>query len=159
MRHLNEEDRKTISSMLAHDAKCIEIAEKIGCDPTTIAKEIKRNRIITRDASKGKSKFLCKKLDKWPYICNTCSHKYTNCQFIQMKYDSSLAQQKYEAKLHNSRKGINLTKEEHDKLVSSIVEGLANHKSVYDSIKESGVDISLPTVYRYIEKNAFQFQK
>ena len=72
MSHLKEADRKTINSMLAHGNKCCEIAEAVGCDPTTIAKEIKRNRIVSKDASKGRNKILCKKLDRWPYVCGTC---------------------------------------------------------------------------------------
>lgn len=159
MGHLKEEDRKTISSMLAHEAKCVEIAERVGCDPTAIAKEIKRNRIVSRDASKGKCKLLCKKLDRWPYVCGACPHKYADCQFIQMKYDSSVAQKEYEAKLHSSRMGINLTKDEYERLVSSIIDGLASHKSVYASLKDSGVDVSLPTVYRYIEEKRVPITK
>lgn len=125
MPHLKEEDRKKIDSMLAHGSKCCEIAEAVGCDPTTIAKEIKRNRVISRDASKGQGKVLCKKLDKWPYVCGACKHKYTDCCFAQPKYDPILAQRKYEAKLHNSRKGINLAKEEYEHLILTIKEGLA----------------------------------
>ena len=53
-----------------------------------------------------------------------------------------LAQKKYEAKLHNSRKGINLTKEEYDRLVSTIKEGLAIKRSVYAYISEKRVPIS-----------------
>ena len=159
MSHLTEENRKKISSMLAHGYKCCEIAEEIGCDPTTIAKEIKRNRIISKDASRGQNKFLCSKLDKWPYVCGICKHKYTDCRFMQMKYDAILAQKKYEAKLHNSRRGINLTKEEYDQLVETIKEGFKTKRSVYASIKASKVDISLPTVYRYISEKKVPISK
>ena len=159
MSHLTEENRKKISSMLAHGNKCCEIAEEIGCDPTTIAKEIKRNRVISKDASKGLNKCLCKKLDKWPYVCGTCKHKYTDCSFIQLKYDPIFAQKKYEAKLHNSRKGINLTKEEYDQLVTTIKEGLKTKRSIYASIKASKVDVSLPTVYRYISEKKVPISK
>ena len=79
MAHLDEKDRKTISSMIAHGRKCAEIGEAIGCDPTTVAKEVKRNRIVSREAPKGGSKLLCKKLDRWPYVCGACGHKYTDC--------------------------------------------------------------------------------
>ena len=85
MPHLKEADRKRINSMLAHGNKCCEIAEAVGCDPTTIAKEIKRNRIVSKDASKGQNKILCKKLDRWPYVCGACKHKYTDCCFLQLK--------------------------------------------------------------------------
>lgn len=36
MSHLTMENRKTIASMLSHGKKCVEIANVIGCDPTTI---------------------------------------------------------------------------------------------------------------------------
>ena len=144
--------------MLAHGRKCCEIAGEIGCDPTTVAKEVKRNRVVACDNSKG-GKCLCKKLDRWPYVCGACKHKYTNCAFVQLRYDSSLAQKKYEEKLHNSRKGINLTKEEYDTLVLSIKEGLREKKSLYASVKASGIDVSLPTVYRYIEEKKIPVSK
>ena len=159
MPHLKEADRKRINSMLAHGNKCCEIAEAVGCDPTTIAKEIKRNRIVSKDASKGQGKVLCKKLDRWPYVCGACKHKYTDCCFLQLKYDPTLAQRKYEARLRNSRKGINLTKEEYDRLVSAIKEGLSIKRSVYASVKASKVGISLPTVYRYISETRVPISK
>ena len=37
MPHLTDDYRKTISNMLVHKAKCIDIANKIGCDPTIIS--------------------------------------------------------------------------------------------------------------------------
>lgn len=46
MSHLTFENRKLISSMIAQGKKCIDIAREIGCDPTTIAKEIKKNSVI-----------------------------------------------------------------------------------------------------------------
>ena len=159
MSHLTFENRKTISSMIAHEKRCCEIAKTIDCDPTTIAKEIKRNRVILKDASKGQEKFLCKRLDKWPYVCGSCKHKYTDCCFMQLKYDATRAQQKYEAKLHNSRRGINLTKEEYETLVTSIKDGLKNKKSIYASLIDSKVDISLPTVYRYISEKKVPISK
>ena len=86
-------------------------------------------------------------------------HKYTDCCFLQLKYDPMLAQRKYEARLRNSRKGINLTKEEYDRLVSAIKEGLSIKRSVYASVKASKVGISLPTVYRYISERRVPISK
>ena len=111
MSHLTEENRKTISNMLTHKATCKEIAERIGCDPTTISKEIKKNRVISKEA-KGNKKILCKKLDRYPYVCLDCPKKYTTCTITQLRYIVDVAQKKYEYRLHESRKGINLTKEE-----------------------------------------------
>ena len=151
MSHLTDEDRKTIANMLSHKARCIEIANKIGCDPTTISKEIKKNRIISKEA-KGDKKILCKKLEKYPFVCLDCSKKYTTCTLTQLRYNCEIAQKKYEYRLHESRKGINLTAEEHATLNAALKEGLMNKKSVYAIIHSIDVDVSLPTIYRYIKE-------
>ena len=50
MSHLTNDDRGTIASMLAHERSWKDIAEAIGCDPTTISKEIKNNQIISNSS-------------------------------------------------------------------------------------------------------------
>ena len=42
--HINFEQRKLISSKIAHNDKLIEIAEKLDLDPRSISKEVRRNR-------------------------------------------------------------------------------------------------------------------
>ena len=158
MSHLTLENRKKISNMLAHNNSCVEIAEEIGCDPTTIAKEIKKNRVISKE-SKTKSKFLCKKLERFPYVCRDCSRKYDGCTLTQLKYEPVIAQKKYEYRLHYLRQGINLTKEEHETLLTYLKEGKEIKRSVYNSLLASKVDISLPTVYRYIDQKKINFTK
>ena len=158
MSHLTGEDRKKISNMLSHGASCKDIANAIGCDPTTISKEIKKNRVISKEA-KGDKKILCKKLDRFPFVCLDCPHKYTSCTLTQLRYNSEFAQKKYEYKLHESRKGINLTKEEHELLNEILKEGLKDKKSIYSIIHSSSLDISIPTVYRYIQEKKLDITK
>lgn len=158
MSHFTFDERKTINSMLVNGYKCVDIAKKLNKDPTSIAKEIKRNRIISKEG-KTKDKFLCKKLDKYPYVCVDCKHKYTDCVLTQLRYDVKIAQAKADAKLHNSRTGINLTKEEHELLNSLLIVGLRNKRSLYSIVKESGLDISVPTVYRYINEKKVNVTK
>ena len=158
MKHLTEENRKIICSMLSQHKKCWEIAEQIGCDPTTISKEIKRNRTISKEA-RSSLKPICKKLDRFPYVCLDCNHKYTDCTLTQMKYDSRISNAKSEYRLHETRKGINLTPEEHGELCSVIREGLANKKSIYSIITENNLKISVPTVYRYINEKKIAISK
>ncbi len=157
MSHLTFENRKLIASMLAHKKKCKEIAEAIGCDPTTISKEIKKHRVISKEGKE--KKFLCKKLDRFPFVCSDCPYKYTSFVFTQLRYNAEYAQSKYEYILHTSRKGINLTKEEYENLNERLKEGLKNKKSVYAIVKGSNVDISVPTVYRYITTNKVDIKK
>ena len=44
MSHLTEDDKKKISNMIARHFKFVEIAREIEWDPTTIAKEIIKDR-------------------------------------------------------------------------------------------------------------------
>ena len=144
--------------MLAHKATCREIAERIGCDPTTVSKEIKKNRVISKEA-KGDRKFLCKKLERFPFVCLDCPKKYTSCTLTQLRYDSGLAQKKYVYRLHETRRGINLTPEEHQRLNEALREGLLSKKSIYSIVHSAGVDVSVPTVYRYIEERKVDVSK
>ena len=85
MSHLTNDNRNAIASMLVHKRSCKDIAEAIRCDPTTISKEIKKNRIIS-NPSKLKLKILCKKSDRFPYMCGTCPKKYTTCTLRKTKH-------------------------------------------------------------------------
>lgn len=157
MAHLTYEERKIIANGLSHDKKCIEIAREIGCDSTTISKEIKRNRrLIQEGFQKNK---MCIKLDKYPFVCDGCPHKYKDCLFHQFRYDAKYAQEWYEHRLHNSRKGINLTKEEADKISEALFQAKVDKKSVYATFKNCASGPSLSTIYRYIDKGVLSFKK
>ena len=158
MPHLTESDRKTITTMLSHHAKCVEIAKIIGCDPTTTIKEIKKNRIISKEAA-GNKKILCKKLERYPYVCLDCKNKYVNCSLTQLRYDPVVAYKKYQFRLHETRKGIDLTPEEHRKLNKALKEGLRDKKSIYSIVHGSDVDVSTSTVYRYIQERKVDVSK
>ena len=158
MSHFTIENRKTISRMIAHGAKCKEIAAVLGCDPTSVSKEVKRNRMITKSPATGK-KFLCRRLDRFPFVCRDCPHKYKDCAFVQFRYDASYAQERYEHLLHGSRRGIDLTPEEHRALNDALKYGLKNKKSVYEIAKTSPLGISASTIYRYIEERKVDVTK
>ena len=44
-KHLTFEQRKTISSGISHERKLKDIGESLLVDPTSVSKEMKRNRI------------------------------------------------------------------------------------------------------------------
>lgn len=158
MSHFKLESRKIISHMLAHDKKCCEIAELLDCDPTAVSKEIKRNRVISKTA-RTKEKILCKKLDKRPYVCGNCKYKYTTCTMTQMRYDAKIADVLAQRRLHESRRGINLTREEADELAIYIKSKLENKESLYAALFDSPVKIGLSTLYRYISERKINVEK
>lgn len=149
-KHLNEEQRKIISNGISKGSKLIEIAENIGFDPTSISKEVKRNR---KPTTIGSNITDCKKVKRWPYVCSGCNKKYNNqCAFTKYKYDSSYAQKEANKKLVLSRKGIDLNSEEFKTIDNLIKEGVDNKKSIFQIKIENNdvIDKSVSTLYRYI---------
>lgn len=52
--HLTEGNMKTIFLMLHKKTTCKGIAERIGCNPTTISKKTKKNRVISKTTGNKK---------------------------------------------------------------------------------------------------------
>ena len=149
--HLNFEQRKIINNRItSFGDTASKIAQLIGCDPTTISKEIKRNRFVSKEASCGIKEPICPKTLRFPYVCNKCREK-NNCRKKQYRYEATKAQQSADFKLVVPRRGINLTEEEFNKLDRIIKDGVLNKESIYHIVKSNDtVNVSVPTVYRYI---------
>lgn len=149
-KHLTLEQRKVISNGITHKYTLKMIAETLGCDPTSISKEVKRNREIS---SLGSPNVICKKHTRWPYICSHCKKKYNNqCCLTKYKYDAERAQKKADYNLVITRKGIDLNSNEFETLDSIIKEGVENKKSIYQITIENKniINKSVTTIYRYI---------
>ena len=151
-KHINLEQRKNISSCISHNYKLINIGKILELDPTSISKEVKRNRIPIDYPNATSSN--CKKLQRWPYVCSNCYKRYKQCPFVKFKYDATIAQRKADANLINSRKGIDLNSDEFKSLDSIIKKGIDENKSIYQIKIENKdvIDKSITTLYRYISK-------
>ncbi|MDD6920050.1 MAG: helix-turn-helix domain-containing protein [Eubacteriales bacterium] len=67
--HLNFEHRKIINNQITtQKATAVKIAELLGCDPTTVSKEIKRNRFASKQVAKNTGDPICKKTLIYNYI-------------------------------------------------------------------------------------------
>lgn len=151
-KHINFEQRKTISSCISHNYKLINISRILSLDPRGISKEVKRNRTPIDISTAISSN--CSKLKRWPYVCSNCKYRYKECKFIKFKYDAKTANQKADANLINSRKGIDLDSNEFNTLDSIIKKGTDDNKSIYQIKIENSdsIDKSITTLYRYINK-------
>ena len=149
-KHLTFEQRKTISSSISHNYKLREIGENLLVDPTSVSKEVKRNRIETSAGLKND----CKRTKRWPYVCTGCKEKYKNCPYTKYKYDATIAQKKANTNLINSRRGIDLDSEEFNKLDKIIKDGISENKSIYQIKIENNdtINKSVSTIYGYINK-------
>ena len=148
--HLNKLQRNAIASGLSRGKKLKDIAEEIEADPTSVSKEIKRNRIKTY-AGKIVNE-ACKRIIRYPYCCNTCPKKYGECRFDKYEYRADKAQEKADRRLVNSRVGINMTEEEFNNVDKVIKEGISNKESIYHIVKSNEGMPSTPTIYRWIKE-------
>lgn len=149
-KHLTFEQRKIISSGISHNYKLKEIAGALGFDPTSISKEVKRNR---DSITIGKNITNCQRINRWPYVCTGCNKKYNNqCFFTKYKYDAKSAQNKADINLVSSRKGLDIDSNEFKILDKIIKDGIDSKKSIYQITIENKVTInkSITTIYRYI---------
>ena len=149
-KHLTIEQRKVISNGISHNYKLREIAETLGFDPTSISKEVKRNREAT---TIGINVTNCKRINRWPFVCTGCKKKYNNqCCFTKYKYDAQKAQNKADINLINSRKGIDIDSEKFKEIDKIVKDGIDNKKSIYQITIENKdtINKSVTTLYRYV---------
>ncbi len=148
-KHLSFDQRKMISHMLSKHYKLVEMADLLQVDPSSISKEIKRNRSLIK---KGKMKSsLCKHTLRFPHVCNGCAKKYNLCPFTQFSYDVKKAQDVADYRLVNSRQGLNMTEEEFIHLNETIHAGVLEGQSIYHIVKSHpDIEVSVSNVYRLI---------
>lgn len=68
--HINYEMRKIIASKLTRSYKAKEIADELSIDISAVSKEIKRNRVLTKETYSNVTDPICKKTLRFPYVCN-----------------------------------------------------------------------------------------
>lgn len=151
-KHINFEQRKTISSCISHNYKLINIAKILKFDPTSISKEVKRNRISVDVKNVNSSN--CTKLNRWPYVCTNCKYRYKTCPYIKFIYNAKIAQKISDANLINSRRGLDIDSNEFKQIDYLIKKGVDEDKSIYQIKIENNdkIDKSITTLYRYINK-------
>ncbi len=117
-KHLTLSDRNDIQLGLERGDSFKTIAQFILKDPTTVSKEIKRNRQIRTSTSDG---LPCPLLDKAPFVCNACPKRRQNCGYKKIFYFAKQAQKQYEQTLVEAREGTPLNSQtfwDMDKIIS-----------------------------------------
>ena len=104
-KHLTLSDRNDIQLGLERGETFKAIGQLILKDPTTVSKEVKRNKQI-RDSTSNN--LPCPLLDKAPFVCNGCPKRRQNCGFKKIFYLAKQAQKQYEQTLVESREGLPL---------------------------------------------------
>ena len=148
-KHLTLSDRNDIQLGLERGETFKAIGQSILKDPTTVSKEVKRNKQI-RDSTSNN--LPCPLLDKAPFVCNGCSKRRQNCGYQKIFYLAKQAQKQYEQTLVEAREGTPLNSKtfwDMDKIIS---EGVKKGQHIYHILKTHNLDVSSSTVYRHIRK-------
>lgn len=176
--HLTLDERMIIEKGIHNNSSKSSIADTIGKDKSTIGKEIKLHRKVSRRSSLSlecsnykKCKhgrhcsiqcedylpFKCTRRDRSPGACNGCESN-TKCRFTQYKYSADIAHKEYLASLVDSRVGIDSSREEIIRIGNLIKPLIEQGQSIYVIKKNhpNEIPVSEKTLYNYIEWGVFQ---
>ncbi|CIQ49820.1 transposase%2C ISSmi3 [Streptococcus pneumoniae] len=148
-KHLTLSERNDIQLSLERSETFKAIGQLILKDPTTVSKEVKRNKQI-RDSTSNN--LPCPLLDKAPFVCNGCPKRRQNCGFKKIFYLAKQAQKQYEQTLVESREGTPLNSKTFWNMDKVISDGVKKGQHIYHILKTHNLDVSSSTVYRHIRK-------
>ena len=142
------------------------IAQRVGKDPTTISKEVKKH--LTMPESEPKvtkadgapiEERRCPSLLKAPFVCNPCEKRRRRCPFQKQMYVAKRAHAEYEALLHEAREGIPLNKDEFWKADAVIAAGIKKGQRLYHIMNSNGVGFSKSSAYRHLHRGYLSVSK
>ena len=148
-KHLNLSDRNDIQLGLERGETFKAIGQLILKDPTTVSKEVKRNKQI-RDSTSNN--LPCPLLNKATFVCNGCPKRRQNRGYQKIFYLTKQAQKQYEQTLVEAREGTPLNSQtfwDMDKIIS---DGIKKGQHIYHILKTHNLDVSSSTLYRHIRK-------
>ena len=158
-KHLTLDERSEIQIGLNRGDTFKSIGAKIGKDPTTVSKEVKKRFIIKPTTVVHKDKYgqaiatpICPQHLKAPYVCNGCSRKSLRCSFDKHYYNAKKAQSEYETTLKESREGIPLGREKFYEIDRTIKECVQKGQHLYHIMQSHDLGVSKSTVYRHLHR-------
>ena len=148
-KHLTLSDRNDIQLGLERGETFKAIGQSILKDPTTVAKEVKRNRQVRESTC---DKLPCPLLNKATFVCNGCPKRRQNCGYKKIFYLAKQAQKQYEQTLVEAREGTPLNSKTFWDMDKVISDGGKKGQHIYHILKTHNLDVSSSTVYRHIRK-------
>ena len=148
-KHLTLSDRNDIQLGLERGETFKAIGQLILKDPTTVSKEVKRNRQVRESTCHN---LPCPLLGKAPFVCNGCPKRRQNCGYKKIFYLAKQAQKQYEQTLVEAREGTPLNSKTFWDMDKVISDGVKKGQHIYHILKTHNLDVSSSTVYRHIRK-------
>ena len=148
-KQLTLSDRNDIQLGLERGKASKAIGQLIQKDPTTVSKEVKRNKQARESTCDN---LPCPLLDKAPFICNGSPKRGQNYGYQKILYLAKQAQKQYEQTLIESREGTPLNSKTFWDIDKIISDGVKKGQHIYHILKTHNLDVSSSTVYRHIRK-------
>ena len=175
-KHLSLDDRIIIEQCIVDGFRKFETAKQIKKSPSTVAREILKNRktrlrdsfnsdnnqciylkdcgvcnLKCRDYTENK----CYRRDRFVGACNNCSET-KRCKLTKYFYSAKLANNDYLYNLKDAREGVNLTSTELISIARIIKPLIDQGQSIYTILhNHKEISLSAKTLYTYIEMGLF----
>ena len=177
--HLTFDERRTIQIGIENRAIKVSIANTVGKDATTVAKEISKHRIIKPRNAYGRKNLCvhknecgpcsktikqcdryqeptCKERDRSPGACNGCL-KFSACKLDRYVYDAKLANDMYKENLIKTRSGLNIDKSTLEAIAKILVPLINQGQSIYQILlAHPEISQCSKTIYTYIDQGVFK---
>lgn len=176
-KHLSLEDRRKIEEGIEKRLHKSEIAKSINKSPSTITKEINKNRKprinnlyettpdkcvnlkqckICLGKCKDYKEQPCLQRDRFVGACNNCPD-IKKCRLLKYFYSAKQANHNYIYNLKDSREGVNLTQPELNQIAHTIVPLIKKGQSIYTILENhKEIDLCAKTLYNYIGMGLFK---
>ena len=165
-KHLTVDDRQEIMECLDKGVSFKDISRRIGKDPRTVSREVKRHLAVqplsvTRTKADGTpiDHRPCPLLLKAPFVCNPCKKRRGNCAYQKRLYIAKNAQIEYETLLREAREGIPLNKEEFWEADAVIAAGIKKGQHLYHIMESNDVGFSKSSAYRHLHRGYLSVSK
>ena len=172
MKHLSLTSRCMIEKYITFGYSFREIAKAIGCQPSTVSREVQKYRTLISPKSASCANYSecgmkshcnercadfvpvhCSKLDKAPFVCNRCSNQ-DFCKKEHAYYHAQKAESRSYAVRSESRKSIHMKEDgvrELNELVSPLIKKGQSLSHIYANHRDE-IRISRRTMYNYVDK-------
>lgn len=154
-KHLSMNNRIDIEKYLNFGFNFTEISRLLDKSISTISYEVKNRkvRIKKKNPYSNSKDYICPKLIKAPYICNSCESKHS-CRKTRYEYFSKDADALYRNTLINSRTGIDMNAQEFNNLNNIIKQDSNKGHSFYMIVNnhKDSIKCTPRTLYNYYHK-------
>lgn len=145
-----------LGNRCAHRKSCS--ARRI-CDPDCRRKCSACRRMCRAGGCPDWEEAACRRTSRAPWVCNGCAER-ARCPLERFTYSAKVAQAKADARLSESRRGVDTTGREMAFLAEAVREGLAKVQSVHHVFaSRDDLPCSERSFYRHVENEAIDVSK